>query len=306
MEGKHAYLIMAYNNWNQLALLLSLLDDPRNDIYLHIDKGSGDFPKEILDNAVNLGQLFYIQRKNVYWADYSQADVEMDLMQAACNNYQYRYYHLLSGMDLPLKNQDEIHDFFAKETQEFIAMTPDGGSYAEKHTCYYHFLLNNRLYRKCKLIKAIDRMFMYAQRVLKIKRVYDKDLKISTGWQWFSITDSFCRYVLSQREFIKKMFSYSLDVDEKFIGTMMNKLGEYERVYHICPPGGTNYDFMQGCRRMINFDCPVPQPYTWGRENTKKDFDTLMNSGFLFARKFDERVNNEIIQMIAEKVRMHK
>ena len=37
-EKRHAYLIMAYNNWRQLRMLLELLDDPRNDIYIHIDK----------------------------------------------------------------------------------------------------------------------------------------------------------------------------------------------------------------------------------------------------------------------------
>lgn len=34
---KHAYLIMAHNNWKILEKLLILLDDKRNDIYLHID-----------------------------------------------------------------------------------------------------------------------------------------------------------------------------------------------------------------------------------------------------------------------------
>lgn len=297
-ENKHAYLIMAYNNWNQLSLLLKLLDDYRNDIFIHIDLRSGDFPKDMLVESVRESKIVFIPRKKVYWADYSQADVEMDLLHAASNNQKYRYYHLLSGMDLPLKNQDEIHDFFDNKECEFIAMTPDGGDYVEKHTCYYHWLLHNRFYRKCKTLKVLDRGLMYVQRILGLKRVYDKDLLISTGWQWFSITNEFCKYVLSQRDFIKKMFSYVLDVDEKFIGTMVNKGGFHNKLYHMCPPGGTNKDFMIGCQRMIDFDCPVPQPYTWGRENAKKDFDMLINSGFLFARKFDENTNNEIVQLI--------
>ncbi len=36
--GKHAYLIMAHNQWECLFELLKALDDPRNDIFLHIDK----------------------------------------------------------------------------------------------------------------------------------------------------------------------------------------------------------------------------------------------------------------------------
>lgn len=35
---RHGFLIMAHNNWRQLRTLLMLLDDSRNDIFLHIDK----------------------------------------------------------------------------------------------------------------------------------------------------------------------------------------------------------------------------------------------------------------------------
>ena len=35
-------------------------------------------------------------------------------------------------------------------------------------------------------------------------------------------------------------------------------------------------------------------PYTWHKE----DFGELVNSDFLFARKFDENVDSEIIDMI--------
>ena len=35
---KHAYLIMAHDKFEQLAMLLQCLDYPDNDIYIHIDK----------------------------------------------------------------------------------------------------------------------------------------------------------------------------------------------------------------------------------------------------------------------------
>ena len=289
---------MAYNNWNQLSTLLRLLDDERNDIYIHIDKRSGNFPRQLLESSVKSSGITFIERKNVYWADYSQADVEMDLMSAASSVMSYQYYHLLSGMDLPLKTQDEIHAFFNNEHREFIAMTPDGGKYCEKHARYYHFLIHNRFYRTCKPLKAIDRGFMYIQRILGLKRSFGKELKIATGWQWFSITDDFLKYILSQRSYIKKMFSYVLDVDEKFVGTMVNKLGNYDRLFYVTKPGEGDDSFRKGCQRYIDFSRPVPQPYTWGRDDPEKDFCELINSGMLFARKFDERVNQDIIDRI--------
>ena len=35
---RHAFLILAHNEFQILRILLSMLDDERNDIYLHIDK----------------------------------------------------------------------------------------------------------------------------------------------------------------------------------------------------------------------------------------------------------------------------
>lgn len=35
-SNKHAYLIMAHNNFDLLSLLLQLIDDARNDIYIYI------------------------------------------------------------------------------------------------------------------------------------------------------------------------------------------------------------------------------------------------------------------------------
>lgn len=37
---KHAYLILAHSNFDQLQILLNLLDYPDNDFFIHIDKKS--------------------------------------------------------------------------------------------------------------------------------------------------------------------------------------------------------------------------------------------------------------------------
>ena len=45
-SGKHAYLIIAHGNLRVLELLLRMLDDPRNDIWLHVDRKAQDFDPE--------------------------------------------------------------------------------------------------------------------------------------------------------------------------------------------------------------------------------------------------------------------
>ena len=44
-NNRHAYLIMAHNEWELLNTLLSLIDDSRNDIFLHIDKKVKKMPE---------------------------------------------------------------------------------------------------------------------------------------------------------------------------------------------------------------------------------------------------------------------
>ena len=56
-NNRHAYLIMAHNEWELLNTLLSLIDDTRNDIFLHIDKKVKKMPKFINPNTQNFISL---------------------------------------------------------------------------------------------------------------------------------------------------------------------------------------------------------------------------------------------------------
>jgi hypothetical protein len=82
--NKHAYLITAYNNWKILKLLLSLLDDEHNDIYLHIDS-KANMPKECI-NGLKHSKLFLIDSVDVRWADYSQVESILKLLTSAYKN----------------------------------------------------------------------------------------------------------------------------------------------------------------------------------------------------------------------------
>lgn len=53
--------------------------------------------------------------------DISQIKVELLLLKTALNQGHYSYLHLLSGVDLPIKSQDYIHDFFTRHAGfEFV------------------------------------------------------------------------------------------------------------------------------------------------------------------------------------------
>lgn len=286
--NKHAYLIMAHNNWNILKLLLKSLDTEYNDVYLHIDSKVKSFDEKELREAVKKSSLYFIDRKSVKWADYSQIDVTLDLLRSALNNGGYSYYHLLSGTDMPIKSAKYIYNFFEGSGKEFVGVASWGGKdYVDRRVKYYHYFPNLQSFRNSKLLKGIDRLMEYPQKILGIDRTKGNDIVFCDGWTWFSITENFCNYILSKTDFIKKQFQYTIASDEMVFQTLAYNSTYKEKLASFG-------DLLNGSMRYI--DWKRGTPYTWGQD--ENDFKLLMDSPYLFARKFDENINFEIVQKI--------
>ena len=116
---KHAFLIIAHNEFMMLKKLIGAIDDYRNDIYIHIDKKVKKVNEEEVRSWANKSNIYMMPRRKLYWGTYSIVDCELRMLKMAVKN-SYQYYHLLSGVDLPLKTQDEFHDFFDNQNSEFL------------------------------------------------------------------------------------------------------------------------------------------------------------------------------------------
>lgn len=77
---KHAYLVMAHNNFYVLETLLHLLDDERNTIYLHIDKKTKGVDTEALQKIPQKAKLYLVKRRKVNWGGFSQIQCELALL----------------------------------------------------------------------------------------------------------------------------------------------------------------------------------------------------------------------------------
>lgn len=150
MFNKHAFLIIAHNKFDQLQLLLDLLDDKRNDIYVHIDKKVRCFPHLYTKFA---GLNILKNRIDVRWGDVSQIETEILLFETALRNGDYNCFHLISGVDLPIKSNDYIHNFINLHPNiEFVGFSPTTSKSLEKYVLKYHILTkhykNNNLITK--------------------------------------------------------------------------------------------------------------------------------------------------------------
>ena len=56
--NKHAYLVMAHHQFPLLQTTLRLLDDPRNDFFIHMDKKAGAIDFEEIRRAAFPGHFY--------------------------------------------------------------------------------------------------------------------------------------------------------------------------------------------------------------------------------------------------------
>lgn len=284
---KHAFLIMAYNNWGTLKKLVSLLDDSRNSIYIHVDAKSSDFKQAEFNDAARNASLHFTPRMKVSWGGVSQLDCELLLLKEALSS-NCDYYHLLSGMDLPLHDMDYIDDFFYRhQGKEFVHFTESGKTVTSQtlKRISIWYPLQNLLGRYAN---RFNRILDLVEPVLGINRLKKySSLTFGRGANWFSITRDFVRYVVNTWPQYKHMFSWSLCADEIFLQTMLLNSPYAANVYHAQPD-----DDYKAIMRLI--DWKRGGPYIFREE----DFEDLISSPMLFARKFDQRVDDVIINKL--------
>ena len=277
--NKHAYLIMAHQNFDFLKELLLALDDARNDIYLHIDKKVKDFDFEAFSVLLKKSHLYFTDRISVHWGGYSQIACELTLLKAASGKH-YAYYHLLSGSDFPLKTQDEIHAFFEQHAgKEFLQFDArEVPRHVQERISLYHFFRES----SCPLAEPADRILTIIQRLLHVNRLRHTDLQLQKGANWFSITDAFAQYILCREDWIQNHFRHSVCADELLLQTLAVNSGFMEQVYDPFGDGNS-----LGNLRYVDWERGTENsPYVFQEE----DREMLKKLPHLFARKFDHNI----------------
>ncbi len=293
---KHAYLIMIHGNFENLSVCLSLLDDDRNDIYIHVDKKVKEEDlkkvKDEIEKRVQKSHVFYTKRINVKWGTDSIMRATLILLKAAIKG-EYAYYHLLSGADLPIKSQDYIHDFFAKHNgKEFVSFNRESASPESLKSVQYYYFGDRR--------KRFPGFLLKVQRKLGVNRL-KKNIVYQKGGSWFSITDKLATYIVSKEKEIKKLFRHTWTCDEIFLQTMVINSDFKNSLW--------DKDFEDHGRRSADSKKPQGNMRTliWDTVSdahpinlTMKQLDYLKESEALYARKFDWKCDSEVICTVYE------
>lgn len=267
-KTRHAYLIIAHHEFEVLQKLIEALDDDRNDIYLHIDKKVKNLPV-LHSKAARL--IIIKNRVDVRWGHVSQIESEYALFEAAYYNQEkYERYHLLSGTHMPLKNQRCIHAFFDLHRDKEVMSSLYSNDYeANFKINRFHFFLrehrsNHALF--AKISQVLWHISLKIQKILCIQKLKPR-VRIKAN-NWVSLTSLAVRHILKEKKQTLKEFRYSFCGDEFFVPYLLAKT-----------PG--KFKILDEKRLLFN-DFVGSTP----RTITQDDYDFLITSDYLFARKF--------------------
>ncbi len=288
---KHAFLIVAHGSFRLLQQLVSLLDDERNDVFLLVDSASRLDPDAL---TTARSSLTVLPRVPVYWSGFSLIQAELNLLRAARAGG-YHYYHLLSGSDLPLVSQDCLHARLEDSTLEYVDIDPGGEAFAHWKVGYYHLLVETRPYRTFWAYRMLGHALVRLQAMMGIDRTRKIGMRLYHGSAFFSITHDFAGYVLDRESWVRSHFHHTLVGEEVFVQTLAMASPFQSRIAgrHAFKTGNLRY--IDWARKQGN------SPYSFRMRDLQELRDASRD--YLFARKFDRKVDGEIVDTIVTKLR---
>ncbi|MER0122361.1 beta-1,6-N-acetylglucosaminyltransferase [Streptococcus sp. ZJ93] len=310
--NKHAYLIISYDKFEQLAFQISLLDDPRNDIFIHMDQRTA-FTKADQEKLIAVAKhstVYFTSRIAVHWGHFSLVECELILYKAAAEKGPYAMYHLMSGADMPLQSQDRIHDFFSDKLDKIFITRYNQ---EEAKTLKFHKLVEHyHLFRKIdprqlaplprKLLRAYQIAENKIQTALHIDRLHGKreEMGFDGFSEWKSIGHDVLLATLANEDWIRKQFRFTFCSDEYFFSMLLKRVGRLNYIYHYEPVNDIP-DELQGNLRYINWW--DGHPYEWTDSETDlAQLDKGIALGHLFSRKFNLEKYPALKEYILDKV----
>jgi|APEBP8051072661_1049379.scaffolds.fasta_scaffold00530_9 Core-2/I-Branching enzyme. len=311
---KKVYIIQAHKNPEQLRRLIDVLHDDSSTFYIHIDLKSNI---EHFIKLINRERVVFIkERVNCIYADYSQVLATISLLKEAIRLPQPKDTRIifLSGQDYPKKKLSEIDDFF-NQNKEFDFTTFILDPISEKDDVFIDriesykinlsskradFILTRsfvtaRIRGKLLLISLLLRGIISWQTFMEVFHprisLFPKHYK---GPQWFALkfntAKKIIKYFSENERQLDEYYKYTLCADEQIFQTILKEIMKTDSSIQIKP----YLHFVDWSRRHLGF------PVTF----TNEDFELINNQPTekLFARKFDEEIDSEILDLIDNQI----
>jgi len=278
---KHAYLVMAHADKPLLDHLISQLDDERNDIYVHIDAKS---PSSLMDLHTSKASIHVLRdRISTYWGAFSTTQTIYALLKAARADGHHSYYHLLSGVDIPVKTQDYIHSFCAEhDGAEYVGFAPAPADVVKLRMHWY--LFPNHFKKPTKVMKVLEKVSMWIQD--RFHHEWEQ-YQICKGSTWWSISEALADKMIADEDWVKHIYGHTFSADESFPQTLVWNSEFKDKVFDI-------REKSRGNMRYLRWE--KDHPYLLEKEWA----DEMIASRDFFARKCNSL---EVSEYVAQRLK---
>ncbi|WP_443939081.1 beta-1,6-N-acetylglucosaminyltransferase [Pedobacter sp. MW01-1-1] len=278
---KIAHIIMAHKNPEQIKRLIESLNHPNFYFFIHLDK------KVSIQDFEFIGTLprvhFIKKRISCNWAGYSFVEAMLSATKEVLESGQpFSHINMLSGQDYPIKNVNEIDDFFKQNTEKSFltyqsATEESWWEHAKNRVEDYHFI--DFSYKGRYFVQWL------ANAILP-KRTFPLNVKLygKNDSSWWAITSDCAKYLVQfveKNTKLQRFMRYTWGSDEFLIPTVL--------LSSIFANTIVNNNL-----RQTDWSAGGANPKIF----LKEDFKSLATSDKLFARKFDQEVDSEILDQI--------
>ena len=278
---RHAWLILTHGNFAILEKQLRFLDSENADFFIHVD-AKADFDEERFSAVTERSRVTFVPRHRISWGHFAIAEAELELLRAAAPG-RYDYYHLLSGVDVPVKSRAYIEEYFTRAPgTNYVNFLAPEISRADLYRVMFYYPMQRYNIRKPAVRRALRNFSAAVQLgfgVDRTRRLPD-GFAFQKGAQWFSITHALAAYLLEKESEIRGIFSDTYCPDEMFVQTEI-----INSPFRDTLPENAFCNDYASCLRYVDWE--RGNPYTF----TDADLAELLSTPetALFARKFDYR-----------------
>ena len=281
------YGIICHQFTHPLIFLVSeLIKSPHSIILIHVDQKSEI--KHIRTSLPNSSQIYFLtERVDVQWGAYTQIEATLKLLNYA-NQFDYKYFSLLSGDDIPLMPIEHIEKYLLTSDQEYIGYEPLADpAHRVKYLYPAFFFIKEKSIvakMKCKILTFLHKFGLFTQNIDQLPELYK-------GSQWFILSHQAVQYILDFIENNKNYdlaFRKSLCADEVYFHTILYNSYLNERIYHP----EDEQEVAEGGLRYIDWMSGPDYP----KILDESDFDKMKQSGMLFARKVKSNIALDLLE----------
>jgi hypothetical protein len=302
-----AIIVLAYNLPQQLASLLSVLRHPQVRVYVHVDrrKPLDRFTRAFADAGVDDAVL--LPRHPSRWGSAQCVDATLEGLAAGLSDG-CGYFVLVSGQDFPLKPVAEMVELFeSAPSTSYMSYMPVAESTAGQRGQPWHgrhrtefYTYNVRGLRELCVPRGEDLSFMSRKgrilnellrmrSALKPPRRHPPYAQPFSGATWWNMSRPAVEHVfrfLDEHPDYRRYHEYTLAPEELFFQSIL-----------VGTDFASNYGVINDDLRFLLWN-GAPRPLTLKID----DLPAMLASGKIFARKFDETVDNAVLARLAELV----